>query len=432
MRRRILATIGAVATLSVVAFFVPTPLSVRNAVQREDLLELQRETAIVASRVPPSGPIDLAAAEAVIERGQEVAVYDREGRLVEGAGPAVADEPVRRALTGEFAEASQGDDLVVAVPVRPGASGPEMVVRVSEPTSAGDRRVRNDLMPLGVAALAVIATAIVVGALLARRLSRPVEQLGHWARTFGRDTSSRQAPEPSGIAELDELRDSLQQADERIRDLLRRERSFSSHVAHQLRTPVAAMRVAVEAELESPRPDATAVLHESIGALDRLESTITSLLALSRHDHGEPVTCDVADVVRGQAERWRSTLATHDRPLDVRGTGVVARIDPAAVRHILDVLLDNALRHGRGRVTVTTGCTDGHVQIDVADEGAAAGQRDPFSEQRGASSHGIGLRLARTLAETQGGRLTLLERPTTVFRLTVPVERRPLTGANRT
>lgn len=292
------------------------------------------------------------------------------------------------------------------------------------PAAFAVRQGGGNLLRLAVTALAVVAVAVVVGALLARHLSRPIEQLGTWATAFGRDTSSRRPPEPSGIAELDELRASLLQADERIRELLRRERSFSSHVAHQLRTPVAAMRVAVEAELDSPRPDATTVLHETLGALDRLEAAITSLLALSRHAHGEPVSCDVAAVVRAHVGEWQATYRGAGRALEVGGDDAVpARVDPSAVRHILDVLLDNALRHGRGRVAVRTRGNESQVEIDVADEGTPGGQRDPFSERQSAASHGIGLRLARTLAESQGGRLQLLEAPTTVYRLTVSTSR---------
>ncbi len=77
------------------AFFVPAALAVRSRIQRSDLLELQREAAIVASRIVPSGEIDLSAIEPAIEQGHDLAVYDREGRLVDGQGPATADPIVR-------------------------------------------------------------------------------------------------------------------------------------------------------------------------------------------------------------------------------------------------------------------------------------------------------------------------------------------------
>ncbi len=419
MRRRVLVTIVAVAALSVAAFFVPAAVAIRSRIQRNDLLELQREAAIVASRVPAAGSIDLAAFADVVESGHSLAVYDRSGDLIEGDGPAQADDLVRRGVAGDFAEGTVDGDLVVVVPVRIDADGPELVIRIREPSSASQGRVSAVFVVLGLAAVAVVAVAAAVGTLLARRLSRPVEELGRWASGLGRDAHDPPPPR-SGIEELDELSASLTIAGQRIDELLERERSFSSHVAHQLRTPVAAMRVAVEAELASPRPDASTVLHESIGALDRLEATITSLLALARHDRREPVPCDIAALVRDQLDRWRASFAAVGRSVSVDGSDVLGRVDPPSVRHIVDVLADNALHHGRGAVTVTVRRVADRVEVDVADEGSLRAGSDLFSESRRAASHGIGLRLARTLAESAGGSLAVVEAPTTVFRLTLP------------
>jgi signal transduction histidine kinase len=99
---------------------------------------------------------------------------------------------------------------------------------------------------------------------------------------------------------------------------------------------------------------------------------------------------------------------------------VWADVDTAAVIHIVDVLLDNALIHGHGTVTVATESTPHAIRVDVGDEGTPPVDADPFSDRRTESTHGIGLRLARTLAESQGGELGLAERPTTVFRLVLP------------
>ena len=138
----------------------------------------------------------------------------------------------------------------------------------------------------------------------------------------------------------------------RVDAALSRERSFSSHVSHQLRTPVAALRAAIETELAAPRPDPTSLLHEGLGAVDRLEATITSLLALARRAEGEPVLCDAAAVVADQVDRWRPTLAAHGRDIGVVGAPLIISIDPATVRHIVDVLIENVFRHGAGMIAV--------------------------------------------------------------------------------
>ena len=418
MRRRVLVTIIAVAVLAVVAFFVPAALAIRSRIQRGDLLELQREASIVASRIPATGPVDTTALTDTIRAGHEVAFYDGSGDVVDGQGPPAPDEFVASALRGQFAEGYEHGDLVAAVPLRPGRAGPSLVVRIEEPGARSQARIARSIALLGAAAIGVLLVAAFIGVLLARRLSRPVEELRKWATTLGQH--DRPPPPAAGIVELDELAAAMAASSERVRQLLQRERSFSSHVSHQLRTPVAAMRVAVETELDAPRPDPTEVLQECLRELDRLERTVTSLLALARHDERKPEWCDVAALARAQAERWRAPYGAAGRTIDCRGASVWAGIDTAAVIHIVDVLLDNALIHGRGTVTVATDSSSHAVRVDVGDEGTPPVDADPFSDRRTETRHGIGLRLARTLAESQGGELGLVERPTTVFRLVLP------------
>ena len=231
-------------------------------------------------------------------------------------------------------------------------------------------------------------------------------------------------PPHSGIDELDTLGGALASADERIRELLERERSFSSHVAHQLRTPVAAMRVAVEAELDRPRDDHARCSIESLGALDRLESTIASMLALARPRRPR------ADRVRGVVGRHATTApagepryASVGRSIRHRGSPVWARVDITVIDHVLDVLLDNALNYGAGTVTVSTNTPAASRSRSTSPTRAAAPRTDPFGEQRSDSGHGIGLRLARTLAELAAGTLGLASTSPTVFRLTLPLRR---------
>src|SRR6478735_823939 len=349
-----------------------------------------------------------------------LALYDHSGVLVDGNGPPTADPIVAEALTGVVNEGIVEGDLVAALPIRIGDNGPEFVVRVTESAGESHHRVRRDLGMLALAAVAIIAAAALAGILLARRLSRPSEDLRDWTGSLGE--AERVPPPHSGIDELDTLGSALASADERIRELLERERAFSSHVAHQLRTPVAAMRIAVEAELDRPRDDHREVLIESLGALDRLESTIGSMLALARSDPRELIECEVSSVVTDHSARWEPRYASVGRSIRHRGSPVWARVDITVIDHVLDVLLDNALNYGAGTVTVSTNTRSESIEIDVADEGCGRAT-DPFGEQRSDSGHGIGLRLARTLAELAAGTLGLASTSPTVFRLTLPLRR---------
>jgi signal transduction histidine kinase len=420
VRRRILVTIVLVTAFAVVAFFVPATVAIRSGIQRRDLLELQREAAIVAGRIEQDVPIRYEDLRPSVQSGHQLGVYNAEGRLEAGTGPTFADDVVDLARGGTPHEGYVRGDLVAAFPVISGAGEPQHIVRVLEPQSESAARVRHSILVLGLAGIGIIAIAAVVGGLLVRRLSRPVEELRGWATTIGHDDAPP-PPARSGVSEIDDLQTALTEAGDRIRELLRRERSFSSHVSHQLRTPVTAMRVAIEAELDAPRSDSTVVLHESLRALERLESTIESMLALARHDERSPAWCDVGALVSEHADRWRPTYAAAGRDITVRAATQPGEVDVAAVGHILDVLLENALVHGRGPVVVNVRRSGGSIEVDVGDEGPSDLGSDPFSEVRIDTGHGIGLRLARTLAESEGGQLRLLEVEPTTFRLSLPV-----------
>jgi signal transduction histidine kinase len=423
MTRRILATVVGVTIVAIGAFFIPAALAIHSARDRGELLELQREASVVASRVPSVGPIDASVLDPVGDSTHPLALYGPDGKLLGGVGPSIADPITTAALGGDFAEGRIDGDLVAAVPVRTLVDGSNLVVRIEAPGSESRARFLRAMAELGGVAVLIIGLSALGATAVARRLNRPIDDLRVWASD---SSSDRPPPEPTGIAELDALREELIVDRERIRDLLARERSFSSQVSHQLRTPVAAMRVAVETELDAPRDDPTDLLDEVLGELDRLESTIAGLLALARHDRRpvERVTLDA--VARTAADAHRPRIAD-GRTITVAGDRTEVDTDGVAVEHVVDVLVDNALRHGRGDVRLVVDRDDALAWIDVADDGERPTDRDVFAEGSGDRGHGIGLRLARTLAESVGGSLTLLDTATTTFRLALPGDRH-LTG----
>lgn len=433
MSRRVLAVVLTVTILAVTAFFVPAALAIWNAQQRGELLALQREASIAASRVPSSGdPLAGGALEPVDGSAHHLALYRPDGALVAGDGPAAPDAVVGTALTGDFAEGYVDGDLVAAAPVRRQPDGSAYVVRIDASRVESRNRFLGSLAELAAAGAAVVAVAGLLGRRLTNRLNRPIEDLRAWAGAAdlaGPSPATLPPPPPTGIAELDGLRRALVGSRNRIAELLSRERSFSSQVSHQLLTPVAAMRVAIETEREAPRADRTAILDESLAQLDRLQSTITSMLALARHVYRPALPFDLAAVAAERATVFRAMAADAGRDLEVVGPPTPVVGDADAVGHIVDVLVHNALRHGRGRVTVRVGTSaadDSLATVEVADEGPTPTERDPFAERGADTSHGIGLRLARSLAESARGRLELLDGPTTVFRLTVPMHTGPV------
>jgi signal transduction histidine kinase len=270
-----------------------------------------------------------------------------------------------------------------------------------------------------------IAAAWLVGRRQARRLARPLEDLAVAARRLG-DGDFSVRTRQGGIPEIDSVGVALNSTAGRLDDLLARERAFSADASHQLRTPLAGLRLRLEAALESPHQDLKPAVAASLVDADRLESTIDELLALARDrrsDGASPV--DLRELLDELSPEWRGRLALQDRGLDLNhepGTPD-PRASAAAVRQILAVLVDNATTHGAGTVTVTVREATDAVAIDVSDAGPGVPESeiDLFARQADErSGHGIGLALARRLAEAEDGRLELTRRTPPTFTLLLP------------
>jgi signal transduction histidine kinase len=424
MRRRIQLVGVLAAALATGLFGVPLAVAVVLLSRSDEAGELERAADAAAVQVAPDLVAGRRAAQLPDdEDGIGIAVYDLGGRRLQGSGPAAADPPVLQAAQGVVAGAG-GPEQVVAVPV---TSGQRVVavVRAASPTSRLYLQV--GLTWLGLAGLAAVAVG--AAALFARRQSRrladPLVRLAAAAQTLGDGDFTVQAA-PTGIAEIDAAGAALTRTAERLGELVGRERAFSADASHQLRTPLTGLRLRLETALDGgdPRPAVVAAL----ATTDRLERTVDELLALARDAPTARTPADLPALLAEAERGWHGPLAAAGRTLRVSiGPALPGtRASAAATRQILDVLLANATRHGAGAVTVTARDADTAIAVDVADEGA--GVRVPAGElfRRRAdrtAGHGIGLALARALAEAEGGRLVLTRAaPAPVFTLLLPAE----------
>jgi signal transduction histidine kinase len=159
------------------------------------------------------------------------------------------------------------------------------------------------------------------------------------------------------------------------------------------------------------RPDAPPELSAALAQVDRLQATIDTLLAVARDAPRRTATADLAGMLDALALRWRGRLAAEGRALRTSAAaGGATTASASVVGEILDVLVDNARRHGTGAVTVSVRDAGGSVAVDVTDEGAGfSGDPEPaFARHTGTDGgHGIGIALARSLAEAEGGRLNV-------------------------
>ena len=396
-----LAIVG-VAAAAVLALALPLALGAERLYHEDELLSLERDAAAAArgfdARAEPGDPVEFSPSS------DQVAAYDRAGELIGGNGPARADALVREAFaSGRVADSVDDEHLVVAVPI---LASERVVGAVRSSRSTAELSERILRMRLAIAGVAVLIIGLAAAAALAltRRLTRPILDLASAAAII--EAGERTSPSPrSGISELDTVADALDLTVERLNELVMRERRFSADASHQLRTPLAALRL----ELES-RQLAGEDVDQPLAQVERLEATITTLLAAARDVGPEHQPFDIAPLLEEVRRNWTGPLAEQGRALEVsapRSAGAV-RAGAGSIREILGILLDNATAHGRGTVRVAARFGDGSLTVDVSDEGAGIERVEGIFERRSGQGLGIGLALARSLAEADGGRLDLI------------------------
>ncbi len=425
MRRRIISLTVLAALVSTVLFALPLGIAATRYYHDDATTELERAADTVAlavshaldaglpPEVPPHGDGDGDDADT------EVGVYSPDGRLLAGHGPAAAGpiEQQAASATIDVVTGSEGDDLVLAVPVLSG-SKVTGVVRSAMPASTLTVRIALTWHAMALLAAGAIGTSWLLARRFTKRLVRPLEELAAAAGRLGDGDFTVRSPR-AGIPEIDQVGETLDATATRIGETLERERAFSAEASHQLRTPLTGLRLQLEAALETRTADPYAAIRAGIASADRLERTIEDLLALGRERRGQRAELNLGRLLDELRQAGEALLGPQGRSLRiVREDPPPTHASAAAVRQVLGVLLDNAATHGRGTVTVLARDVGDALAIDVADEGPDLGETDPFSTTP--TGHGIGLRLARGLAEAEGGRLRLSRPDPPTFTLLLP------------
>ena len=424
MTGRITRAILLVAGLLVLGLGIPLAVSVQHFYQDRAVVILQRRAAAATAEISlPFDTHQLGKAARERDVGGRFSVYDTDGERVYGTGPLHGDRPVRLALDGDPATDRGSRVLVVATPIsKRVGEGVVGVMRVAEPVSVFTKETHRAWLLMLVVVAIAFAAAVAVARALAGRLAAPVDQLAEGARRLGRGEFTT-GVEPSGIEELDVVGHALDQSATRLAELLARERAFSADVSHQLRTPLAGLRL----RLEHADGDPSSV-RGALTEVDRLEATVEHLLALARDAHPVSGDLDVGVALDEAEERWRGPYAAAGRPLRTeRGQGLPTVAGSAvSIAQVLDVLLDNALRHGAGRVDLRARAAAGGLVLEVADEGPGVpdDRLAAIFERRAGDGHGIGLGIARTITEAEGGRLLVASGRPPRFHVVLPARAR--------
>ena len=408
MRRRILAATLLAIAVTAVVLGLPLGFSALKLVEdvsRSDMSSRAQQIAtLLDEQVATHRPLDLGDARILVPQGNRLVVRTPDESHTFGGD--VGEQP-----------------LVERVP---------MVQNGTVTLSAPSAPVRtSQLQVAGLVLLLVVlsaGTGMIVATVTARRLADPLRHVAARAARLGAG-DFRPDPKRHAVSELDSVADALDASGAALSQLLQRERELVGDVSHQLRSRLTALQLRLETLAQT---DDTSVSEEAGAALEqteRLTSVLDDLLAsatAARAKDAEPL--DVSDKLSRVAEEWREPLRSDGRTLRVRiADGLLARATPARLREAMSVLLDNALNHGRGPVTVTGRQGGGTVVVEVADSGSGVpDQLVPHVFERGFSaggSTGVGLALARALVEADGGRLELSTARPATFEIYLPVAR---------
>jgi two-component system OmpR family sensor kinase len=371
------------------------------------------------------------------EQGESLAqILDSGGQVVDAsptlrAHPLLTAGEVRRAVSGtivvEHARTAVAADRarLLATPVR--AQGHRLIVVVGsslEPVDEAQSELGRLLVVGGPIAL-LIASLAGYGA--AAGALRPVEQMRRRAREIQATRPGRRLPVPPSNDEIARLGETLNEMLERLEDAFAHERRFVADASHELRTPLTILK----GELELALRDATdvdeirAAVMSAAEEADRLVQLAEDLLVIARSEHGRLpvrlVEVDAGEVLGAAARRFASRASERGVALEIRAPEEQQLVaDDLRLQQALGNLIDNALRHGSGTVTLAVEPRGARVELHVRDDGSGfpddfiADAFDRFTRADAARSRGgagLGLAIVSAIARGHGGTAHARNRP---------------------
>ena len=347
-----------------------------------------------------------------------------------------------RPASGLSEAAGEDGSYVYAIPVSP-PNGAARVVEVGKPYEA----VHETIETVGVLLAGGIGVAFIlslIGAyVLARAALSPVEAVVRSAREITEGDLGRRLPVGNAKDEIGRLATTMngllsrleaafarrEEALARQEEALSRQRRFAADASHELRTPLTTiggyarmLRDWGAGDSEAIRRAADAIENES----DRMRELVENLLLLTRGDEGTPLALgrgDLASVAEETAEMVRAAQGKVTVRYDAPDQPVEAVFDADRIRQAAMILLDNAVKYTPkgGRVTISVRRRDGWAELDVSDTGIGIPEDqlplifERFHRADAARSHregaGLGLSIARQIAEAHGGRIEARSQP---------------------
>jgi signal transduction histidine kinase len=405
MRRRLLISTLVVAVIAVLLLGVPLAIVMSRLVTTESHRELTHDADTAGIYIKyHHDPLDYAAVAGVLPSSDYV-VIEHNGVRDWSHGP----RPTHRENYGKAS--TDGYTVIVE-------------------TSYSDTGAVVGALAL-VAGLSLVAIGVAVGLAFfqVRWFTRPLEELSGAASKLG-SGDTWEVGRRYGLPELDQVAHGLDSSARRVSDLLTAEREFASDASHQLRTPLTALSMRLE-EMIASADDPDAVRAEGEAALtqtERLADVVSQLLGRTRHVGTKaPTFLGVDDTLAQQVAEWEPAFRRANRKLELTGEkGLHGYATTGTLAQVVATLLDNALTHGGGTVTIRTSQTQKSVVVEVRDEGRGVPDTlVPRVFERNVSGRphgtGLGLALARAMSASEGGRVVLVRPRPAVFAVFLPL-----------
>jgi signal transduction histidine kinase len=379
-------------------------------------------------RQPGSG-LREAGGNRLAEQGESVAqllapdgaVLDSTPQL--GDRPLLTDQQLTRAAAAtivvERASVPGSDDPVrlLATPVQ--AQGGRLLVVVGASLEGRAEALESLLGQLLVGGpIALLLSSLLAYGLAAAAL-RPVESMRREAEAVSAAEPGRRLPLPPSHDEIARLGTTINRMLGRLEAALARERRLVSDASHELRTPLAALRIELELALRRERTpeELRNALRSAAEETERLAHLAEDLLVLARAGGGQlpvrPEPLPAADLLADVRERYARRAAEAGRPLEVQADDRLRlSVDRLRAEQALGNLVENALRHGGGRILLQAHRHDGRIELHVRDQGQGfppdfiGHAFEPFSRAdpaRAGGGAGLGLAIVELIARAHGG-----------------------------
>ena len=274
-----------------------------------------------------------------------------------------------------------------------------------------DEDFRSQLNILLFLALGAILAAAGLAAVQARQLARPLERLARRAARLGEGDFSSRPYSATHIPEIDHIGVALDASAEKVATMLANERHFTADATHQLRTGIAGIAMRLEILSMHPDPAVAAEAGTGLDQTDQLNATIDDLLIAARsRSTDERTVFDLPALVESHVREWQPRFAASRRHVSMITSKAAPPVfgTKGLAGQVIDILIDNALKHGAGSVTLMI---DGPSVI-VIDQGPGVSDEQLKSMFDGpvdpAARHGRGLPLARRLAQVDGATLDVV------------------------